>query len=162
MDGVYYSVRFANKVTIFHFDPDDGVKCNFVFPDGRRRRHREEGAHHGRFHTDVGELVRVPRARASHAVDGDGHGDAAAGGHGGPRVAVVDGQAPPAFKMGCRCHARRPYWATPPAQFWMHGEEARAASRSCPRDHLAPPSPARRVLRAVGWPRRCPQRLTRT
>ncbi len=91
LDGVIRRVRFAKEVTIFHFDPDDVVKCNFVFPDGRRQQHREEGggAHHGRLHTDDGELVRVPRVRAAHAVDGDGHGDAVAGGRGVPRGAVV-------------------------------------------------------------------------
>ncbi len=42
------------------------------------------------------------------------------------------------------------------------GGRPRAASRSCPQDRLAPLSRARRVLRAVGWPRRPPWRLTRT
>ncbi len=43
LDGVNHKVRFAKEVTIFHFDPDDVVKCNYVFPDRRRQQHREEG-----------------------------------------------------------------------------------------------------------------------
>ncbi len=39
LDGVYYSVQFAKDVTIFHFDPNDVVKCNLIFPDGRRQEH---------------------------------------------------------------------------------------------------------------------------
>ncbi len=92
LDGVYYSVRFAKEVISFHFDPDDVVNCNFAFPDGRQRQHREDGgggAHHGRLHADNRELVRVPRVQASHTVDGDRHGDAAAGGRGRPRVGVL-------------------------------------------------------------------------
>ena len=134
LDDVYYSVRFAKEVTIFHFDPKDIVKCNFIFPDGWRWQHRGEGggAHHGRLHTDDGELVRVPHTQDPHAVHGDRHGAAAPGGRGGPRVAVVGlaaarqedvtagGFHDQAYEMGCRCQPRRPYF--PPAgPFWMPG-----------------------------------------
>ena len=51
------------------------------------------------------------------------------------------GQAPPAFEMGCRCHARRPYWAPPPAQFWMHGEEAGGRFEELPSGPPGPPFP---------------------
>ncbi len=91
LDGMYYSVRFAKKVTNFHFDPEDIVKCNFSFPDGWQQQHRGEGggAHHGHLHTDDRELVRVPHTRDPHAVHGDRQGAATPGGRGGPRVAVV-------------------------------------------------------------------------
>ncbi len=51
------------------------------------------------------------------------------------------GQAPLAFKMGCRCHARRLYWATPPAQSWMHGGEAEGRFEELPSGPPGPPFP---------------------
>ena len=75
---------------IFHFNPANIVKCNFAFPDGWGQQHRgEEGADHGHFDTEDGEFVWVPCSGDPNAVHGDRHGDAAPGGRGGPRVAVV-------------------------------------------------------------------------
>ncbi len=39
----------------------------------------------------------------------------------------------------------------------MGGTRPGAGSRSCPREQLVPPSPARRATRGVGWPRRRPR-----
>ncbi len=38
LDGALH-VPFVKDVTVFHFDPEDVVKCNFVFPDGWRQQH---------------------------------------------------------------------------------------------------------------------------
>ncbi len=91
LEGIYYSVRFAKEVTVFHFDSEDVVKCNFVFPDGWRQQHlgEEEGAHHRHLDTDDGQLLQVPHSRDPHVVHWDRHGAAAPGGRGGPLVAVV-------------------------------------------------------------------------
>ncbi len=82
--------QICKEVMIFHFNPANIVKCNFAFPDGWGQQHRgEEGADHGHFDTEDGEFVWVPCSGDPNAVHGDRHGDAAPGGRGGPRVAVV-------------------------------------------------------------------------
>ncbi len=51
----------------------------------------------------------------------------------------------------------------PPARSGcMGGRRPGAASRSCPRERLAPPFPARRATWAVGWPRLRPRWMSTT
>ena len=154
LDSVLY-VQFAKDMTIFHFDPEDVVKCNFAFPDGWRRQHRGEegGADHGHLDTDDGELIRVPRSRDPHAVHGDRHGDTAPGGGSGPCVAVVGPaaarqEAVKKLWLQGGSTARPTRWAagasfsTPTSHSeCLGGTRPGGGSRSCPRERLAPLSP---------------------
>ncbi len=168
LDGVYYSVCFAKEVTIFQFDPEDIVTCNFVFLDGWQQQLRggRGGAHHGRLHTDDEELVRVPHTQDSHSIHVDRHGADATGGRSGPRAAVVGPAAARQEDVAAGGVPRpglrdwQPVPALPPVlptrrpvlDVWG-GTRQGAGSRSCPRERLAPPSPARRATRDVGWHR---------
>ncbi len=113
--------------------------------------------------------------RDPHAVHGDRHGDAAPGGGGGPRVAVVDSAAARQEALAARdspAPARPSRWAagvlaaptsrTPACCGCLGGETPGAGSKSCPWLRLAPPSPAQRATRAVGWPRRRPRGMRTT